>query len=406
MGSLSGWSCPRLEDFLQPCYSPTGDGKWGIMRFSRYLCVALCLLPLLSKASEVNYSDLVTLIKDKNILSIDQLLPNLPLAYRSNYNLVYASRSLQPASAQFPRVIIFGHDARLMMAFSGNPKGPKADSLELIEFQLQTAKFVFREIRFPTKPDEKVVFDEAPTTCILCHKKDSRPNWDPFHFWPGVYGSISRRGITTIEKGAQEDKFYQSFLNENARHGRYASLPSLPIKDMGSLYAISDGVNTDPTGRMTALLQDLNRQRIKRLMSELIAKKPKFLPSLVMAYHCSQTELEEAFPPELQTNMRKLELVLSDINQTFKKDFDLRVARIKDFNGSGGDPERTFFNLALDPDVDELLHQDHAIAPLQYVFDRMGANVDDWAMAFNGGKMQLFEPFSCHGNYINTGRLL
>src|SRR4051812_43977881 len=82
----------------------------------------LCLFALTSpmtQAGELTYEDVVELIQKNHVLSIEQLLPKLPEEFRSNYTLMYSSRSLQDASYEHPRVIMFGNDARLTCAFNG-----------------------------------------------------------------------------------------------------------------------------------------------------------------------------------------------------------------------------------------------------------------------------------------------
>lgn len=150
-----------------------------------------------SAPARFTYEDLVGLIRGQGLTSIEQVLPRLPAELRSGYALMRESRSLQFASASHPRVILYGRDARLTCAFSGDPNQPRFDTLECFQFREAERKFDFREIRFPTEDNGlgEVVFSEpnvsadGKTACTTCHGTDPRPNWNGYSQWPGAYGA-------------------------------------------------------------------------------------------------------------------------------------------------------------------------------------------------------------------------
>ena len=104
-----------------------------------------------AETARLTYEDLVALIQTEHVTSIEQLLPKLPEELRSSYVLMHDSRSLQGASNDAPRVILFGADARLTCAFAGDAGLPGFDSLECFQFREAERAFDFRQIRFPTK---------------------------------------------------------------------------------------------------------------------------------------------------------------------------------------------------------------------------------------------------------------
>src|SRR5580692_3920940 len=72
--------------------------------------------------------------------SISELIPLLPRELRENFTLVYDSRSpfRSGISPEFPRVILFTNDARLVLTFIGDERQPGFDMLEALSFDDRT----------------------------------------------------------------------------------------------------------------------------------------------------------------------------------------------------------------------------------------------------------------------------
>jgi hypothetical protein len=115
--------------------------------------------------------------------TLEALLPELPQSYRTFFTLMHETKSLQEATPDDPRVILFGLDAKLLMAFDGTAK-----NLELIEWQPKTKSFEFHEIEFP-KQGSPHYSEPNPAKCVRCHGTDLRPNWEHYRQWPGAYGA-------------------------------------------------------------------------------------------------------------------------------------------------------------------------------------------------------------------------
>jgi hypothetical protein len=158
--------------------------------------------PALRGSSEVQtsfgYRDLVGLVPSMH--SVDDLLDKLASSYpRSieSFSLVFASRSLQAASPEFPRVIAFGEgfdlnsgkNNQLVMAFSGDPARPGYDTLEVMSVADGDPTIRLAEVRFPPNGTGAPVVEENPAKCATCHGSPARPIWDTYPVWPGVYGA-------------------------------------------------------------------------------------------------------------------------------------------------------------------------------------------------------------------------
>src|SRR4029077_9806278 len=100
------------------------------------LCLLLGLLGAAApaQAAGFNFASLQSLLSHQNIGSVEELLAALPAAQRNRYALVFESRSLQGASPENPRVILFGPDARFIVTFNGNAAQRGFRVVETMEF--------------------------------------------------------------------------------------------------------------------------------------------------------------------------------------------------------------------------------------------------------------------------------
>jgi mono/diheme cytochrome c family protein len=209
--------------------------------------------------SPLTYQSIVALVSQAGIGSIDDLLECLPAEYRRHFTLVYRSRSPERDSIDplHPRVILFGLDARLLLAFTGDAKKPFYDRLQLIEFR-EEGRFFFAEMLFDGKGAS---IHEAPPECSSCHAADGHPIWDTYDLWPGAYGSSNDR----LPVGTPERRSYESFLAKSRHHGRYASLNWL-TKSPVAPYHDDDTFDPDlfPNLRLNKLLSRYNAKRVFR----------------------------------------------------------------------------------------------------------------------------------------------
>jgi hypothetical protein len=225
-----------------------------------------------ASAESFTYADLVHLIQQKNITSIEDLLPQLPETFRSNYTLMHTSGSLQEASFTSPRAILFGEDASLTCTFNGDSAQNGFDNLECFQFQPQERSFDFRQIAFPSPRNhlKGVAFSnsgqsaDGTISCSDCHGSDPRPNWDGYPAWPGAYGSND-------DLLGDEQTQYTNFVNLRTHHPRYqwlvqGALPSDPYVNS------SLDVAKRPNLRLSDLLGRMNAFRTARILEGKVSE--------------------------------------------------------------------------------------------------------------------------------------
>lgn len=260
--------------------------------FIMCLVIGLQFSAALTNAFEVKnkdfvYSDLLKLIQDHHINSIEELLPLLPAEFRAGYVLMHESRSLQEASGHFPRVIMFGKNASLTCAFNGDKSQAGFDTLECFQFLKETRRFDFRMIQFPTVQNQLqvVVFSKSGqsttklNSCSSCHASDLRPNWDAYSNWPGAYGSNDDNLI--------EDKdSYLEFVKARSAHPRYKWL--IQGEDPRDPYLAGRfNIGNRPNLRFSDLIGRMNAFRASRILES----KLPFWARLGFVYSALKCEL-------------------------------------------------------------------------------------------------------------------
>ena len=283
-------------------------------------------------ATSFGYSDLVGLIQTKHLNSIEALLPHLPTELRSGYTLMHKSRSMQAASEQYPRVILFGRDAQLTCAFNGDPRERGFNSLECIQFVGSERRFDFRQIVFPETGSisQDVVFSESGRTangkvsCSVCHGQDPRPNWSGYASWPGAYGE-SDDGL------GRELTAYSRFVASRANHPRYQYLiqdarANAPYIDHGA------DVRARPNLRFSELVGRYNARRTARLMQDRLPLWRSVAYSL-RALKCALTNEQKALIERAGLDYLK-DSNLTNIYQSLKIPSQQWTTRIlKDLHG-------------------------------------------------------------------------
>jgi hypothetical protein len=214
------------------------------------------------------YEDVAGLIQQRNLTSLEQLLPLLPESLRSSFTLMYDSRSLQAADARNPRAILFGKDASLVLAFNGDGAQRGFDDLEVIQYRPASRSFEMRRIQFPSPRNgfDKVQFSAAnPPLCLGCHGRDPRPNWERYPVWPGAYGSEDD------ELTPGEEASYRAFRKQQPAHPRYRELHARGPQDDPELNPYRRSLLDRmfrPNLKLTKLVARLNAFRLARLLEQ------------------------------------------------------------------------------------------------------------------------------------------
>jgi hypothetical protein len=245
-----------------------------------FYLIALTLafaLPRAAACRGFEFADLQALIETRHISSIEELLPELPLSFRSRYALMFTSRSLQGATFDAPRAILYGPDARFVITFNGNADQRGYHTLETMEFDDVTRQFQFREVAFTASPDDAPasvrVSAPNPARCVACHGSRARPVWDGQPLWPGAYGERYNAKLSAEETAGMDRFLARQAADPRYQHllgaGRFRSA-ELFRPSTQTLYAGT--LSEPPNAELSALLDRLVSQAIARQL----AQDPRF----------------------------------------------------------------------------------------------------------------------------------
>lgn len=194
-------------------------------------------------------------VVQNNIASVEDLLSAMPRTMRRNYALVETTRSQNPSTINHPRLILFGSDARFMMALGSDPDDPKREQVDMAQLDDATGFWIFRSLDFSTPAPELSADDSQ---CTQCHSSPARPFWGTYPNWPGMFGPRDDR-LTNAQSATlnrlrdtqdTSDRFHQiefldSFYNQS---GRPVSLPGRVYPYTNTIFnmelgaAVADGV--------------------------------------------------------------------------------------------------------------------------------------------------------------------
>jgi len=301
------------------------------------------------------------------ITTIDAFLPALPESYRSQYTLMHTSRSDQEAKPHHPRVIFFGHDSRLLMAFnSAEQDNGKQNMLELIQYRDESRKFDFYSIEFPgQKAFGQLTVAENPIDCFGCHSSDLRPNWDPYSIWVGAYFGNDDEAETTEE----ERRNIKTFLETAPDRPRYQHLVAsysdyLPPED--------DTFRTriEHNSTFTARISALNFKRTARILRARPNYK-HYKYAILGSALCFMTTQTDFYPaPVKQTfegliwesDMRNLPVLLKTFDGMEASQLSMAFEPERFSLNTPGSPNSEFLGeLVLgDPELLEFAYIDHS----------------------------------------------
>jgi cytochrome c553 len=193
----------------------------ALRRPLRLLLAAVLLAPA-GPAASLDFSSLERLIAERDVGSIEELIAVLPPGLRSRYALVFESRSLQGASFENPRAILFGSDAHFIVTFNGSATQRGFRAVETMEFDESTREFRLRELTFPEHAAGAAgvsISEPNPQRCARCHGTPPHPVWDSFPLWPGAYGERYGARLSARERAG-----LRTFMAREAAHPRYRLL--------------------------------------------------------------------------------------------------------------------------------------------------------------------------------------
>ena len=316
----------------------------------------------------------------KPVDSISELVPLLPTELRRNFTFVYDSRSpfRSAISPEFPRVILFTDDARLVLTFIGDARQDGFDLLETMSFDDDQAKFDFHAYLLPAAQRRSWRPAAEDLRCGRCHGADPRPIYDSYPLWPGYYGSVQDT-FPHDRIGQKEAANYAAFQAGAAKSGVYKGLiypagsPVSPYLDPRLFH--NNTVELDPrlfpylpNARFGMALTELNRDRIYRKLAagEGFAGNEKQL--LAKLLECRPSDRPS------RAGMRAIELALQSENAQRLKRLGLRP----------GDPKK-------DRDDMQELKFVRELAEIDELAKAAAADRSDWSMAKEKGSLAFFD---------------
>ncbi len=120
---------------------------------------------------------------DNDITTVEDVIPLLSEDLRTGLFLMEESRSRHQASRDYPRVILYGSDARFIFSMSTTPTDPLLETIEMIELQ-DDGELKFRQLDMSASPPKLGADDVA---CQACHGPRPRLIWGQYRTWPGSY---------------------------------------------------------------------------------------------------------------------------------------------------------------------------------------------------------------------------
>ncbi len=312
--------------------------------------------------------------------SIAELVPLLPNELRSNFTLVYDSRSPfhDSISPDYPRVILFTSDARLVLTFTGDEAKPGANLLESLSFDEASARFRLRAYLLPAAERTGWKPSAEAANCARCHGADARPIFDSYPLWPGFYGS-QQDTFPHDRLGDKEYRDYKKFLAGPGKSGVYRGL-IFPAGSAASPYLDPRHFDPDmvevpaeplrffPNTRLGMALTELNRQRIYRKLragKDFAANEKPLLAELLQ---CRSSRA----PPIRVVKTIEARLIREN------------AARLERLGLRPGEPR---------PDRDNMpeLQLAPQLAQIATVAARAGVAMTDWSMALEPDSLSFFD---------------
>lgn len=323
---------------------------------------------------EYTIDGLLKTIKSKKLKTIESVINELPPEMKNqDYVLMYRSRSLQEATPEAPRAILYTPTASLILSFNGGDKNKKgSNTIEAIQFRRDQKKFEFHEITFDNIHTGSSS-GPNPSKCLECHQSptrktvDMRPNWEPYSTWIGAFGSatgdfsstplkdrydivkrILPQDVAALAEQASEFDFFKRYINDIA--------PSHPR------YKLLGKFNLNAPTDLTEHLSILNFQRVARLISEEKNIYPLYKEALALLTKCF-------YDSETMLNIPAM-----------KWHFSFSYPQYYDFSPSQS-------------------HLHNVSSFLTTLFEPLGVDTSDWSMDFGtGGRFALQERFGTPSN--------
>ncbi len=142
-----------------------------------------------NQTARLSTAQLVTIVEDNRITNVADFLSALPPFMGESYTLMEESRSRHLASTEYPRLIMYGPDARILIGISSHPSDPLREVVEIAELDETTGLWRFSQFDFRNA----FVHDTDTESCAGCHGSPQRPIWGEYPTWPGAFAGQDER---------------------------------------------------------------------------------------------------------------------------------------------------------------------------------------------------------------------
>lgn len=233
------------------------------------------------------------------------------------YLISYRSRSLQSATPEAPRIILFSPVTDFMASFNSHRSQRGSQNIETIRFNHQTDRFEFRELTFDKK-NRPTLSEVNPKKCLECHQSlsrqdvDPRPNWEPYFMWPGFFGSVDGKLVpsanhVSIDQRKRMDpildavifeeldhelkwygKLWETIFPSDARYALLTPFDKAVAEDDAKLYG-THARRELKTSMFTQRVAQNNFKRVARLMLEDRDVFDYIKEALVVSLNCKRT---------------------------------------------------------------------------------------------------------------------
>jgi hypothetical protein len=263
----------------------------------RHFLAALCLIGTKTgqadqlaqhETDDLSIQGLETLLRTKNIRTVEQLLAALPLRLRSNYTLQFRGNGLQGGSRDNPRVFLFGESGRLVLTFNGGEAVGRPRAVEILHYSPETEAFELFDLdlsRSTKDPSVRPALEKNPVACLSCHQAGNgriRAFFPSLNRWDGFYGA---KGFPLTN---EDSEALRSFNSRRRTHPRYRFLAPKTafLRDPG-LAPFDSGVPASFAARPNQRLMKLLYWRNSRSLIQELRSSPdyaKVLP-LIALFH-------------------------------------------------------------------------------------------------------------------------
>ena len=234
------------------------------MKFTLSRILAIFLFT--NVASGYSLDSFVKTMNQAQVSSLEEALRLLPSDLKTKFTLQYQGHGLQEASAEFPRVIMFGDDAKFIATFNGSESQGKYNSIEILQYNDDSAKFELYDLQFPLKRDQRghiIMPEKNPAACLSCHAQNPHPIWGRYNFWAGMFGAHDDK-LT-----ASESDDFRKFMNARIDSPRYQVLTPLPGSEVSPLSSSQvETMSFRPNTNLGIFLARLNALKLAREFQE------------------------------------------------------------------------------------------------------------------------------------------